>query len=357
MGLSYHPQIEAKQMMNRPDRAMQSLQRLRHASNDLARRCRKLRSVPCNTRARVVRRCDMGLLARSIATTLLWCVYSAVLAAGEPTLPGDRQTLQVGEGSIRTDTPGTSQVEVVRDTLVDSVPGAGATVAPIGAHAVDMLTLADGRRVVLGTVDDDQGTHAALWRLRSDGSLDTAFATTGLLVALGEHESEGLSLQQSADGMLHIAVLTGRKGEAWLEVHRWLASTAVPLRIARQSVPKDWIGPASLIRRKADWVWLDKSRPQAPPLDLVTGIRDSPWTAVAAKSPLRPTAMSSDLAHPPVEETLAVGHAILNPLTGEGTRANAPPTLTHGHGAWTASILVAALIATLGGVVWWLRRS
>jgi uncharacterized delta-60 repeat protein len=218
--------------------------------------------------------------------------------------------------------------------------------APQGdASAADALTLADGNVLVIGTVEDGQTERAALWRLRSDGRLDPAFAAAGVLVAAGLPESQGLSLQQTDDGTLHLAVQAGRGDRLWLEVHRWNSGTDAPLRVARQEFPEDWVGPAVLSRRAGTWHWADASQPMTPPQEIVTVPPDSPWKS----STLTP------FAQPAVAEAApAAGHAALNPFA-EGNAGDADaPALTLDDLAWPG--LLVAMLAALAGAWWWWRR-
>jgi hypothetical protein len=225
--------------------------------------------------------------------------------------------------------------------LSTAVGGTHDTAAPAGASVAGSLRLADGHVLVLGTTDGAQGSHAALWRLRSDGTLDNSFAGTGLLIATGVPGSRGLSIQQSANGMFQIAV---QAGPAVLEVHRWPAGMETPMRVTSQPVPEDWIGPPALTQQGTAWVWIDQSRPQAPALKLVPVTRDTPWTASTPAAPIAA-----------VDPAPSQGGAIFIPFSAAAPAVRPGPTAPPPEAFnWTAP-LVLALIIALGGALWWQR--
>jgi hypothetical protein len=219
--------------------------------------------------------------------------------------------------------------------------GVNATAAPAGASVAGSLPLADGRALVLGTVEGAYGPHAALWRLLSDGSLDPSFAETGLLIATGVPDSRGLSIQQAANGMFQIAV---QAGPAELEVHRWPDGMSTPMRVTRQPVPEEWVGPAQLKQQGATWVWIDQSRPQAPPLKLVPITRDTPWT---------PSALAGEPIYA-ADTAPSQGGAIFDPFSRAVPAAPAVVVAPESS-AWTATLSVIFILG-LGLAVWW-RRS
>jgi uncharacterized delta-60 repeat protein len=211
------------------------------------------------------------------------------------------------------------------------------------ASAADVLPFVDGSVLVLGVIEDQQTQRVALWRFGSTGQLDTTFANRGVLVS-ALPQSQGLSIQQSADGTVFIAVQTGSADKPWLEVHRWRTGDAGPMRIARQEFPEDWVGPAVLTPRGASWVWLDASQPLTPPLELTTVTPTSIWSST-------PVALS---APRPAEAASTSGHAALNPFSQDGPGGSGFAALTLDDLAWPG--LLAAALAVLGGGLWWWWR-
>jgi Domain of unknown function (DUF5122) beta-propeller len=220
--------------------------------------------------------------------------------------------------------------------------------AAADASAADVLPALDGSALVLGTIDDQQSQRAALWRLLPSGQPDTAFGPTGALVATALPESQGLSLQRSADGALIIALQTGRGEKTWLEVFRWRSGEPGPARIARQEFPEDWVGPAVLTPRGAGWVWLDASQPITPPLELTLVAPTLAWTDRAA-----PNAAVA-VAPVPTEAASGSGHAALNPFSQDGPGASSIVDVILDDFAWPAGL--ALLLMVLGGAWWWARR-
>jgi hypothetical protein len=241
-------------------------------------------------------------------------------------------------------------------SLLSSVLGAGLSAVHGDARGTTTLALDDGSVFVIGAVGAERGQRAALWRFRSDGVPDMRFGAGGMLVASEAAASRGLSIQQSVDGVVHIAVQSDSGGSKWLEVHRWKAGTGAPLRVARQRPAEDWVGPAFLAKRGTDWVWLDGSRPQALALELVTVPRDSPWASAASMFESFATKAES-VALPSQEEAVQpVGHAVLNPYSGSARRGMVTPPSIREELAWHATLLM-ILVAPVGGLLWWWRRN
>jgi Domain of unknown function (DUF5122) beta-propeller len=217
------------------------------------------------------------------------------------------------------------------------------------ANAVDVLAAVDGSALVLGTIDDQPSQRAALWRFGASGQLDPGFGAAGALVATALPDSQGLSIQRGTDGVLTIAVQTGRDDKLWLEVFRWKPGDASPQRFARQEFPEDWVGPAVLTPRGASWVWLDASQPLTPPLELTTVAQAAPWGAGAG-----PAAAAAVTAPRAPESATPSGHAALNPFGQDAAPATGFAALTLDDLVWPG-LLAAALLA-LGGAWWWWRR-
>ena len=216
--------------------------------------------------------------------------------------------------------------------------------APRGnASATDTLALADGQVFVIGTIDDEQSEHAALWRFTERGQLDSAFGAGGLMHAVRLPQSQGLAILQDVDGTLHLALQAGRGDKTWLEVHRWKAGAAGPVRVASQEFPDEWVGPPALLRRGDSWVWTDTSQPLTPPLELVAAAAESMWTASAgAAPPLR------------AESTTPAGHAAVNPFNESLGSTSGATTISLDDLAWPGMLL--SILALLAGALWWWWR-
>ena len=215
------------------------------------------------------------------------------------------------------------------------------------ATAVDVLPALDGSALVLGSVDTQKAQRAALWRFGPNGQVDLGFGAGGALMASASPDSQGLSLQRAADGVLTLALQTGREDKIWLEVHRWKPGDPAPVRIARQPFPEDWVGPAVLTPRGASWVWLDASQPLTPPLELIAAAPVTMWSGSA-------TAPEATAPTPAAEAASTSGHAALNPFNQDARAASGLLALTLDDLAWPG--LLAAVLLALGGAWWWLRR-
>jgi Domain of unknown function (DUF5122) beta-propeller len=210
--------------------------------------------------------------------------------------------------------------------------------APNGeAVAADVLTLADGTVLAVGTVEDGADQRVAIWRFGNAGELDASFADAGVMRPFALPQSQGLSIQTDVDGSVVVAVQTRYLGRVWIEVHRWRLEDKVPLRIARQQFPDDWVGPAALTRRDGQWVWVDGTQPSAPALQLLSMTPDSPWTDNEIK-PDRP-----------LEAEVRVGHAVMNPFSE--TLPSTPAVTPSSDDATSWAGLVAALVVAVGGAV------
>ncbi|MFZ2652269.1 MAG: hypothetical protein WA210_19400 [Burkholderiaceae bacterium] len=211
------------------------------------------------------------------------------------------------------------------------------------AIAADTLPLADGQTLVVGTIEDEQNEYAAIWRFTEAGRLDTAFGSAGLMLAAALPQSQGLSIQSSDDGSLQIALQVGRNDKVWLEVHRWQAGAAGPVRVARQEFPEEWVGPALLTRRGAGWVWADAAQPQTAPLELVAAAPASLWTVATLAAPA-----------PRGDATPPAGHAAVNPFNEAGAAISPAAAITLDDLAWPG--LPLAALTLLAGVLWWWWR-
>jgi hypothetical protein len=199
--------------------------------------------------------------------------------------------------------------------------------------ATDVLPGPDGSLLVVGMVEDKVSQHASIWRVAATGQIDTAFGHQGTMLAAALPRAQVLSIEEARDGALVLAIQTSEDGTSWLEVHRWRSGDAFPLRIARQHLPDDWVGPPSLGHRGDQWFWFDPSEPGS--LLAITPLTepDSPWAP-----PDLPPAATSEAADDP-------GHAVMNPYAGTPIRMRSDPSDTGSTSIWfgvaAASLLVA----------------
>ena len=211
------------------------------------------------------------------------------------------------------------------------------------AVPADVLPQADGGLLVVGTVEDGPWQQAAIWRLTASGQADASFGRNGVMLAAALARSQALSIQSGSDGTLQIAIQNSEGGRPWLEVHRWRSGAAYPLRVARQELPDQWVGPASLVFADDRWVWLDPGRPESAVAVVMLREPDAPWTPADP----RPPALAATPEQP--------GHAAMNPYAGTaiGVRSAASPE-PPSPSRWPALAVVAMLVA--GALAWWSSR-
>jgi hypothetical protein len=208
--------------------------------------------------------------------------------------------------------------------------------------AADVWPQADGSLLVVGTVEAAGRQQASIWRVSASGQADLRFGQQGVMLAQAPPMSQALSIQQAPDGALQLAIQSSQGGKSSIEMHRWRAGDAVPLRVARQDLPPQWVGPAALVVQSGQWFWIDPPRPEDPvPVTMLTQ-PESPW-------------MQADPPPPAVAEVPdAPGHAAMNPFVGTaiGARSEAPePDATTN---WLGFAAAGMLIA--GAVIWHLYR-
>ena len=226
------------------------------------------------------------------------------------------------------------------------VPSPGAD-----AVGIDLLPLPDGTVLMLGQIEGESAEQAALWLLGSNGVVDGSFGQGGVLRASGLEMSEGLALQLDDDGAALVAVMTAQQGMGWLEVHRWQAGTGLPLRVARQPMPVDWQGPATLARRGGAWQWFDASQPVTNGgIPLVAVAAASVWSNAAS-----PMAGNSTVLQASASEGGAAWNPFSNQASADTGAAVAVAAETDGFEPPWAGLAVTAL-AALVGLGWWRRR-
>ncbi|MDH5538568.1 MAG: hypothetical protein OEY03_04115 [Rhizobacter sp.] len=217
------------------------------------------------------------------------------------------------------------------------------------AFAADLLPMPDDSVLLLGQIDAAPAEQVALWHLRPDGSIDTAFGQNGLLTGTGLESASGLGLQRDNDGAALIAVQLVSQGMTWLEVHRWQAGLEQPQRIARQPAPRDWQGPITLSRRGGTWQWFDASRPISYGGVPLAAVAAAPvWAQpIAADSPPASTGADTQPGNSP-------GHAAFNPFSVDSSSNTGLSDPLAAGAPWL--MLVLGSLLALFGVAWWQLR-
>jgi hypothetical protein len=270
---------------------------------------------------------------------------------GEPTaLVTDKlgHILVVGASSFDQRPRGAVVFRFLSTGLIDSGWGnQGQAQLPLArgdSLAADVLPQADGSLLVVGTVDDAGSQRASIWRVAASGQADAHFGRQGVMLAESLPMSRALSIQQGPDGARQLAIQTSEGGKSWIEVHRWRDGDPLPLRVARQELPPQWVGPAALVFRSGQWFWIDPSRPDDPLAVTALKVPDSPWTAADTPAAAIATADVQD----------APGHAAMNPYAVTAVDATIEPSEPGPTSSW---LVVAALgVLFAGAVIWRTKR-
>jgi hypothetical protein len=192
--------------------------------------------------------------------------------------------------------------------------------------------------LVVGTVEDAGSQRASIWRIAASGQADPLFGQLGMMLTAAPPMSQALSIQQGPDGALVLAIQVAQDGKSWIEMHRWRSGEAAPLRVARQLLPDQWVGPPSLVHQRGQWFWVDPTQPESPVPVAALKEPDSPWTPVEL---------------PPIVATEGVdtpGHAVMNPYAGTPINEASEPAEPATAPFWLA--LSAATILFVGAVAW-----
>jgi hypothetical protein len=213
--------------------------------------------------------------------------------------------------------------------------------------ATDVLPTSDGNLMVVGSVEAKGTQQASIWRVGASGHADALFGQQGAMLAAAFPLAQVLSIQQAPDGALLLAVQMSQGGKSWIEVHRWRPGDAFPLRVSRQELPEQWVGPPTLALRAGKWFWVDPSQPESAVAVATMKEPDSPWTPL----PRPPTSANSAAAGP--------GHAVMNPYSGKATTNAVSPQSEMAEPSTTATWLGMVAVALLAAVAmtWWSRRS
>ncbi len=204
--------------------------------------------------------------------------------------------------------------------------------------AADVLPSVDGSLLVVGAVDAAGTQRAAAWRIDASGQPDSRFGQQGVLLATALPGSRALSIVAGPDGAVQIAVQTAQGGDSWIEVHRWRADDVHPLRVARQKLPEQWLGPPELVLRQGQWFWVDPAAPDSPLAVVPLPTADSPW------------APPDEVQATPIDATGPVDLAALNPYAAVPTRVERAPVASGLPASWFA---VAAVVALMAGALLW----
>ena len=214
--------------------------------------------------------------------------------------------------------------------------GHGLAPSPDGdALGLDVLGMADDSVLLLGEVESRAGKQIALWRLRSDGSADPGFGQGGVWVVSGLDGAQALTLQRGDDGAALIAMQVPAMGTHWLEVHRWQPGLNELELIARQPVPREWRGPATLDRADGTLQWFDACGAAGLPLVMTT-------LAAGADGPAS-EGNASAAASP--------GNAGFNPFTVDNSSSVRGSALSGDILQWLG--WACGLLATVLAAAWW----
>jgi uncharacterized delta-60 repeat protein len=208
--------------------------------------------------------------------------------------------------------------------------------------ATDVLPQSGGGLLVVGSVEDTGSKQASIWRVAATGQPDPSFGQRGVLLAAALPMSQALSIQQGPSDVLVLAIQTTQGGKTWLEMHRWQSGEAVPLRIARQELPEQWVGPASLVQRRGQWFWLDPSQPERPIAVATLARADSPW------------GLSVQQSMPPADAADLPGMAAMSPFVGAAINGRSEPAASANMTIWFA--IAAATVLVAGAMIWRSRR-
>ncbi len=127
-------------------------------------------------------------------------------------LQSDGKILAAGYATVN----GLRDFAVVRynndGTLDTSFDTDGKAITPIGSYGEQinaLLIQSDGKITVAGYTETDARTDFALARYNGDGTLDSSFGTNGkIITTLSSNKEEGLALAQQSDGKLVVAGVT-----------------------------------------------------------------------------------------------------------------------------------------------------
>jgi hypothetical protein len=208
--------------------------------------------------------------------------------------------------------------------------------------ATDVLPQAGGGLLVVGSVEDAGSKQASIWRVAATGRPDLLFGQRGVLLAAALPQSQALSIQQEPNGVLELAIQTFQGGKPWLEMHRWPSGEDFPRRIARQELPEQWVGPASLVQRRGQWFWLDPSQPERLVAVATLAQADSPWDPSVQRS-----MPDAEVADPPVL-------AAMNPFVGTAISGRSEPAASTTTTIWFAT--AAATVLAAAAMLWRSRR-
>jgi len=252
-------------------------------------------------------------------------------AAGRPWVAGT---------SSASGTSGPVVMRFAADGKVDTAWGVGgrSSATPPGQRlvVVDLLPRRDGSVWLAGNaLTAPAGQHAAVWRLKPDGSLDFKFGAGGLWQRAGRDRSNAVSLAEAPDGSLALGVELAEGNRTRREIYLLPSDGSAP-QVGETSVSDDddedddyleWAGQG--------WRW--ESGDQVAGLSGLAGTPAPEASAAAGSEPSETgqagfspfgTASAAPVFEPPAEERpwgliLGGGGAVLALLALWGWRARA----------------------------------
>ncbi|MCV2366951.1 delta-60 repeat domain-containing protein [Roseateles oligotrophus] len=178
--------------------------------------------------------------------------------------------------------------------------------AAMQARALDLLPAPDGSTWVNGLIINAEGQErSGLWRLNSDGQVDTRFADGGLWVDQGVGETEALAFEQAPDGSLALGLRRGQGDAATLEI--WSLTAGQSLPQLAQRVGGGGQAAARLVWREGRWQWLDAKGQVLPISAEFAPLRSASASAADAQAPA--SALAPDKPPPLAEGVSAAAGA------------------------------------------------
>ena len=237
-------------------------------------------------------------------------------------------------------TPGPVVMRLLPDGAADSAWGAGGrdSAAPPGQRlvVVDLLPMPDGSVWLAGNaLASPGGQHAAVWRLKPDGSLDFKFGAGGLWQRPGRERSRAISLAEAPDGGVAFGLETAEGDKTLREIYLLPPGGAAPQAGERSVSDDDDEEDDYLEWSGSGWRW-DSG-------DQVAGVSG---LALAAAQPVADEA-ASGAADP--------GHGGFNPF---GVASAPPPVeMPAEERPWGLMLGGAAAVLALLGLWGWRARS
>jgi Domain of unknown function (DUF5122) beta-propeller len=188
---------------------------------------------------------------------------------------------------------GGATLPVVLRFLPDGTPdpawgdGGRSTEAPAAgnAQALDLLPLPDGSVVVVGMIELKGDERAAVWRLRSDGRLDTSEKRSSSFVLESADASRVVSLTPVSERQLMLGVRVLADTDTQLEGYSFdpTDTDALPKLRTRQPWPSAWSDAPVWVQNVDAPQWGDPAKPSSTIAAVAVGLASiaAPWRSSA----------------------------------------------------------------------------